>query len=47
MTDFEKLMDLLKVPEEKREELFADLVKNNSSLVLDFQQDGSISWGTL
>lgn len=47
MTDFEKLMDLLKVPEEKREELFIDLVKNNSSLVLDFQRDGSISWGTL
>lgn len=46
MTDFEKLMILLEVPKEKWEDLFYDLC-NNSSLVLEIDWDGKISWGTL
>ena len=47
MTDFEKLMNLLKIPEEKREELFIQLIKGDKTLCLDFYRDGSINWGTL
>ena len=47
MTDFERLMDLLKVPAEKREELFTEFVNGNLTMCLDFGKDGSISWGTL
>lgn len=47
MTDYEKLMDLLKVSKETREELFYDLVKRNITLYLDFSWDGSITWGTM
>lgn len=47
MTDFEKLMDLLKVPVDCREELFVNLVNQNLTLYLDFHFDGSIDWGTL
>lgn len=47
MTDFEKLMDLLKVPQEDREKFLQQLVLKNVELVLDFHEDGSINWGTL
>ncbi len=47
MTDFEKLMDLLEIPNEQRGEFFVDLVNNNVELVLQFNRDGSINWGTL
>jgi len=47
MTDFEKLMILLKVPQDKWESLFNDFYNHNLSLVIDFNKNGSISWGTL
>ena len=47
MTDFEKLMDLLKVLQEDREKFLQQLVLKNIELVLDFHEDGLISWGTL
>lgn len=42
MTDFEKLMNLLKIPKEKREELFVQLIKGDKTLYLEFHWDGSI-----
>lgn len=47
MTDWEKLADLLGIVEEDRELLFNDLVNRNTDLVLFFNEDGSIDWGTL
>lgn len=47
MTDFEKLMELLQVPQDKREELFVELVRRNLTLSILFKWDGSIEWGTL
>lgn len=47
MTDFEKLMILLKVPKEKWEDLFCELCSNNSTLALEFDWDGKIFWGIL
>lgn len=47
MTDFEKLMELLQVPQDKREELFEELVRRNLTLSILFKWDGSIEWGTL
>lgn len=47
MTDFEKLMELLQVPQDKREELFEELVRGNLTLSMLFNWDGSIEWGTL
>lgn len=46
MTDWEKLADLLDIAEERRESLFNDLVNRNTSLVLFFNENGSIDWGT-
>ena len=47
MNDFEKLMVLLKVPQDKWESLFDDFCNHNLSLIIDFDKNGSISWGTL
>lgn len=47
MTDFEKLMELLQVPQDKWEELFVELVQGNLTLSMFFNWDGSIEWGTL
>jgi hypothetical protein len=48
MTDFDKLMEILKVKDEdERNELFEGLVSKNFELVLFFHEDGSINWGTL
>lgn len=47
MTDWEKLADLLGIVEEDREPLFNDLVNRNTDLVLFFNEDGSIDWGTI
>lgn len=47
MNDFEKLMVLLKVPQDKWKSLFDDFCNHNLSLIIDFDKNGSISWGTL
>jgi len=47
MNDFEKLMVLLKVPQDRWESLFNDFCNHNLSLIIDFDKNGSISWGTL
>lgn len=47
MTDFEKLMVLLNIPKEKWNILFDELYYGNLTLVLDFNKNGSISWGTI
>lgn len=47
MTDFEKLMLLLNVPKEEWNFLFDELYYGNLTLVLDFNKNGSISWGTI
>lgn len=47
MTDFEKLMLLLNIPKEKWNFLFNELCCGNLTLILDFNKNGSISWGTL
>lgn len=47
MTDFEKLMELLQVPQDKRKDLFEELARENLTLVLSFNWDGTIEWGTL
>ena len=46
-TDFDKLMDILKVEESDRISLFNGVVSGTVELVLDFHEDGSLSWGTL
>lgn len=47
MNDFEKLMILLKVPQDKWKPLFDDFCNHNLSLIIDFDKNGLISWGTL
>lgn len=47
MTDFEKLMELLQVPQDKRKDLFEELVQQNLTLALSFNRNGTIEWGTL
>ena len=47
MTDFEKLMILLNVPKEKWDSLFDEVCYGDLVLVLDFNENGSISWSTL
>lgn len=48
LTDFEKLMILLKVDPKEWEELFYELaITKNETLVLDFNKNGEIGWGTL
>lgn len=47
MTDFEKLMQVLKVDESQWNDFLSELCAGNLQLVLDFKEDGTISWGTL
>lgn len=47
MTDFDKLAEILKMSEKDKEEIFEGLIYHNIELVLDFHEDGSISWGTI
>lgn len=46
-TDFDKLMDVLRVEEKDREPLFNGIMCGDIDLVLFYKEDGSISWGTL
>lgn len=47
MTDFDKLAEILKMNEKDKKEIFEELIYKNIELVLDFHEDGSISWGTI
>lgn len=46
-TDFDKLMDILRIEEKDRQSLFNNIIFGNVELVLFYEDDGSISWGTL
>lgn len=46
-TDFDKLMDILRIKEKDRQSLFNNIICGNVELVLFYENDGSISWGTL
>ena len=46
-TDFDKLMDILRIEEKDRQPLFNNIICGNVELVLFYEDDGSISWGTL
>lgn len=46
-TDFDKLMDILKIEEKERESIFNGVINGDFELVLFYESDGSISWGVL